>query len=326
MHIPKVVIGIICVAIIAQGAYLVHLTQKVNRFKQEQEKPAPRAEVSAPQKQESTIAKDSGDGNPLVSEELLEQDRQHATMWEEIRAQEKKVAEHPENLQDCLKLASVYRKYEMAESARSCYQNAMKYHPENVDLLLEVALYFQEDCCEEALGYFRKVLELRAEHPRKSEITQSISGLEARIGRWKVLGQKGAGEQEILAALQAQLDDPSPVQQSKAIERLATVKKGQAVQMLGKFVEQQAKKVNHRRAVVALRKMDMPESAKWLEQKLYAPQGEAYLKVNILLAMREWGNEKDLGILEQWLASPAAKALQAQGEWAREELKKRLGK
>lgn len=257
---------------------------------------------------------------------LYEDHRKNTAMWNEINQQQELVKNAPNDPQEYVKQARVYKKYNMLAPARSYYKRAVQLAPENPEILFESGMFLKDDEYQEALLYFRELLRLRPEHALKPEIEKHMDTLKSRLGKQRFLYEKGdVLERDILTSLQAQLSEPSIVQKSKAIERLSKIKSDEAVELLWNFVKDAGNKP-YKEAVVALLKIGSPLAKQRLESILYEPDNASHIKAYAVQAYLEYGGEEDIPTIEKWLQTQAANEYKHQGDWFISHIKKRLRK
>jgi Tfp pilus assembly protein PilF len=111
---------------------------------------------------------------------LHQKQQEQAAVMEEIINQQGCVERNPNNPQEYRKLAAIHTKHHMPASARMYYVKAIELKPNDTDLLFEAGMSLKSDYPQEALTYFRKILQLQPEYPQKAEIERTIESMTAK--------------------------------------------------------------------------------------------------------------------------------------------------
>ncbi len=246
---------------------------------------------------------------------MHEEQQDRSAMYQEINEQQQRLKDDP---QEYMKMARIYKKYNMQEMAYNAYKKSLQLAPENVEWLLEIALFCKEDYPHNALTYFQKIRSAQEKHPKKEEIEQNIKALEKRLANKKALYAKDAEEKEILDALKAQLEEKSIVQKKWAIEKLSEMKNQSALDLLKQTAYGEKDKEIQRVAVSAIRKR---EGWSILKDMLYEHDNSP-LKTAVMLACMKWGSQEDIQLLEKWSKDASSEKHRRQVEWAIEQMKK----
>jgi tetratricopeptide (TPR) repeat protein len=240
-------------------------------------------------------------------------------MQKEMDNQQEKIRASGNDPQEYINMARVYKKYNL-KPAYTYYKKAIELAPKNEDFLWEVGIFCKSDYYYEAYTCFHKILELAPNHSKKQEITEYLLELEPKVNKQKPLYEKGTvPEEEILACLEHQLKDSSPIQRHQSIERLSQIKSNSSVDLLVKYVSLEDNKELKRSAITAIRGIGTDKAKEVLEAILYEPSDNA-IKIDVLLAYLQHGNKKDVEVLEKWVKHDSSRKYRSQGEWVIKEM------
>ena len=252
---------------------------------------------------------------------LYERQKSRNAKIEKIKKQQDRL-KIANNAQEYLKMARIYRKFDLNESAAIAYQDAVKKDPENVALLYEAAMFQKTRYYKESLESFQQILRLKPGHDKKIEIEKYIEQLKQKINQYRYIYEKSPTTENLLTSLKLQLfTDKSQIQKQLAIKRLEKIKAKEAVDLLIEFLKKVKSKRLKNNTLTAIAQIGTEYAYNRLKQLLYSPSNSIELINQILMSFLNKGDKKTIPIIVEWLHHDASRKYRGLGQWVLHEMK-----